>query len=148
MHVLVQREHTGTFGDADALTARRYEVPDRMTVIEILHFVRDAHMLPAVEGGRATWVAEGERPLAVVTQEYLQPWMLARREATLVEMAGRLPKPHLLFRYFARRSPEDVFRQFGGDPVRLSQDDWKPSREITWTVALRDFFAQGERFRR
>ena len=148
MHVLVQREHTGATGDASALTARRYEVPDGVSVLDFLRFVRDAHMLPAVDGGRATWVAEGEGPLAVVTQEYRESWMLAPRDAPLVEVAGRLPRPHVLFRYLAQRAPEDAFRSLGGDPVRLTKDEWKPSREITWTVALRDFFAQGERSRR
>ena len=141
MHVLVHRARAED--EAEAPLPRRFDVPDAITVLELLERVRDAGYLPSLPGGRATWVAEGERPLAVVTQEYLAPWTLVPAPTRLVEVAGRLPRPHLSFRHLAHRLPEDVYRSLGGDPVRLGRDAFKPSKEITWTAALRDFIAQG-----
>ena len=141
MQVLVHRAPTED--DAQSPIPRRFDVPDAITVLDLLARVRDADYLPTLPGGRATWVAEGERPLAVVTQEYLEPWPLLPSATRVVEIAGRLPRPHLLFRHLPRQLPEDAYRSLGGDPVRLGRDAFKPSREITWAVALRDFVASG-----
>ena len=104
---------------------------------------RDAEYLPLLPGGRATWVVEGERPTAIMTQEYRDPWPLLAPGTKVVEVAGRLPHPHFFFRHLARQNPEEAYRRFGGDPVRLGRDAFKPSREISWTAAIRDFVAQG-----
>ena len=141
MNVLVHRARTEE--DADMPIPRRFDVPDSITVLELLARIRDADYLPSLPGGRATWLAEGERPLAIMTQEYLEPWPLLPPAMKVVEIAGRLPHPHISFRHLARQMPEDAYRSFGGDPVRLGRDAFKPSREITWAAALRDFVAQG-----
>ena len=140
MNVLVERDSIGTHEAPGAPRVRRFEVPPATTVLEFLERVRDAHVLPAAPGGRATWIAEGDRPLAILTQEYLAPWTLLPATTRLVEVAGALPRPHLLLRYLERENPEEAFRRLGGDPVRLGRDAFKPSREIDWPSALRDFF--------
>ena len=111
-----------------------------MTVGDFLRRVHGARLLPLVTGGKATWIAEGDRPLAIVTQEYREPWLLVGPNARLVETAGRLPQPHLRLRYVGPRSPEDVFREYGGDPVRLGRGAFEASAEITWSEAFRMFF--------
>ena len=129
--------------DAESPIPRRFDVPDAITVLDFLARVRDAGYLPSLPGGRATWAVEGERPVAVMTQEYLPPWPLLPATTRVVEVAGRLPRPHFSFRHLPRQNPEDAYRSLGGDPVRLGRDAFKASREITWTAALRDFVAQG-----
>lgn len=138
MIVLVHRDSAA--GD-DAPLPRHFEVPDAATLGDLLLRAAKAHYLPPLPGGRATWLVEGERPLAVVTQEYRDPWPLATLATPLPEVAGRLPRPHLRFRFFGRRSPEDVFREFGGDPVRLPRSAWDASAEISWSEAFRRFMS-------
>lgn len=146
MNVLVHRADTQD--DAAQPIPRRFSVPDAIALLDFLRRVRDADYLPNLPGGRATWVAEGDLPLAVVTQEFLEPWPLLPAATPLVEVAGRLPRPHLWFRHLPGESPEEAFRRLGGDPVRLGRDAFKASREITWTAAVRDFLHQGGRLRR
>ena len=126
---------------------RRFDVPDTITLLDFLRRALDAGYLPALPGNRATWVVEGDRPLALATQEYRDPWPLLSVETRLIEVAGRLPRPHLLFRHLAEESPEAAFRRLGGDPVRLGRDAFKASREITWSDALREFFTPAGRRR-
>lgn len=141
MTVLVHRARTED--DGDPPIPRRFDVPDAITVLELLARIRDADYLPSLPGGRATWTVEGERPVAVMTQEYREPWPLLPPDARVVDVAGRLPRTHFFFRHLARVPPEEAYRNLGGDPVRLGRDAFKPSREITWAAALRDFVALG-----
>lgn len=140
MHVLVQREDLRDADDAGSIKVRRFEVSDAATVVDFLRRVRTSNLVPNLAGGRATWVVEGDRPLAVLTQEYREPWALVGANVRLVEVAGRLPRPHVGLRYFAQRSPEDVFREFGGDPVRLGREAFEASHEISWREAFESFF--------
>ena len=140
MHVLVERDELPG-GEVGIPRVRRFEAAEDATVVDFLRRARAANLLPNAPGGRATWLAVGDRPLAVITQEYREPWPLPGANVRLVEVAGRLPKPHLELRYFAQKPPEDVFRQFGGDPVRLGRAMFEASHEITWSEAFRQFFA-------
>ena len=146
MNVLVQRIAVASF-DAAEPAPRRFNVPEAITVLDLLRRVRDADFLPSLPGSRATWVVEGNVPLALAMQEYREPWPLLSAETRFVAVAGRLPRPHLLFRHLEGESPESAFRRLGGDPVRLGRDAFKASKEITWAAALRDFFGPGERSR-
>lgn len=134
MIVLVHRESANEDGTPPP---KAVHVPDGATLLDLLHIVRRLDYLPAIDGGRATWLCEGEMPLAIVTQEYREPWTLVRGERRLEGLAGKLPQPHFLFRYLGKESPEEAFRRYGGDPVRLPKEAWDPSAEITWPDALR-----------
>lgn len=138
MIVLVHREAVHEVDEGSTAFARPLHVPEGATLVELLQAARQ--YLPAIDGGKATWVCEGDRPLAVVTQEYREPWPLTGGSRPLAEVAGTLPRPHFFFRYHAQESPEDVYRRLGGDPVRLPKEAWEASREISWSEALRDFF--------
>ena len=146
MNVLVQRAAVTSFDSAEP-PPRRFSVPEGITVFEFLQRVRKADFLPNLPGNRATWLVEGEAPVALALQEYRDPWPLLPPDTRLTAVAGRLPRPHLYFRHLEGETPEVAFRRFGGDPVRLGRDAFKASKEITWTVALREFFAPGERSR-
>jgi hypothetical protein len=137
MIVLVHREGVGEVDECSVPGARAIHVPEHATLAELLKVVRAREYLPDVPGGRATWVCEGARPLAIVAQEYREPWPLPQTNRSLAELAGTLPRPHFFLRYLGRETPEDAFRRLGGDPVRLPREAWEPSAEITWTSALR-----------
>jgi hypothetical protein len=136
MIVLVHREAVRGVDDS-APFAKAVHVPDSATLAEFLKMQSVREYLPAVDGGRATWVCDGDVPLAVVTQEYREPWLGPAANRPLIQLAGTLPNPHFSFRYLAQESPEDAFKSIGGDPVRLPKEAWEPSAEITWTDALR-----------
>ena len=140
MHVLVQRDDLGEAEDGSTPKVRWLNAEDGVTVGDFLRRVHAARLLPLVTGGQATRIAEGDRSLAVVAQEHRGPWLLVGPNVRLVEVAGRLPLPHVRLHYVGQRSPEDVFREHGGDPVRLGRGAFEASAEITWSEAFRMFF--------
>ena len=148
MIVLVHREAVCMGDDADTPHAKPFHVPERATLAEFLELLRGQGYLASIAGGKATWVCEGDVPLAVVTQEYREPWLLPGAARPVAEVAGTLPRPHFFFRYYAQEAPEEVYRRLGGDPVRLPKEAWEASREISWSEALRDFFTPRNRVRR
>lgn len=146
MIVLVHREAVRGVDDSPPF-AKAVHVPDSATLTEFLKMTSVREYLPAVDGGRATWICQGDVPLAVVTQEYREPWLAPVANRRLIELAGNLPNPHFSFRYLAQELPEDVYRTIGGDPVRLPREAWEPSVEITWTDALRHLLSPRSRSR-
>lgn len=148
MIVLVHREGVCMGDDVDTPHARPIHVPEGTTLTEFLHLLRRQDYFPSIAGGRATWVCEGDRPLAIVTQEYREPWPLTGGGRRVEEVAGTLPRPHFFFRYLAQESPEEAYRRLGGDPVRLPKEAWDASPDISWSDALRQFFSPSARARR
>lgn len=142
MTILVHRE---SVRPADGAQAKLFEAPSHASFGDLLDLIRSARFLPRVPGSRAVWIVEGEAPLAVLTQEFRDPWPLVGLGTPLWEVAGRLPRPHVSFRFLGRRSPEDVYRELGGDPVRLERTAWEPAPDIPWGVALREFFQPHDR---
>ncbi|GEM_PF-3257275 len=142
MTVLVHRESAGP---EDGPRPRMFEIADDASLGDLLRLVAKSSYLPDLPGGRATWLFEGERPLAVATQEYREPWPLVALATPLSQVAGCLPRPHFRFRAFGKRSPEEIFREFGGDPVHLPREAWDASAEITWSEAFRRFFTPPRR---
>lgn len=138
MLVLAHRDAVRA-GDEEGPLSRLFEVSETISLVRFLATMREGRFLPRVFGGRATWVVEGDRPLAVLAQEYRDAWPLTEAGAKLVDLAGTLPRPHLTFRYHGRRLPEDVFRELGGDPVRLGRDAFEASPGINWSTALYDY---------
>lgn len=144
MTIVVHREGVPS-ADDDPPRPKLFEAAEDVTLGELLPRIRQAQYLPPVPGGRATWIVEGERSLGLVMQEYREPWMLVGPGTRVVEIAGRLPRAHLTFRYRGQESPEDVLRELGGDPVRLSKEAWDASPDIPWQEALRRFLTPRRR---
>lgn len=146
MLVLVHREGVRGIDGDSSIPGKAVLVHDRSKLSDLLRVVRGMNYLPAIDGGQATWVCEGAAPLAVVTQEYREAWLLPGADRRLEEVAGQLPHPHFLLRYLGHEIPEEAFRRYGGDPVRLPKEAWEPAVEISWSDALRRFLTPRRSF--
>ena len=73
MAIVIRRDSVAMGDDADAphewVVPGQPDVPLAAVVEPIVH----ARYLASVAGGRATWIVEGERPLAVLAQQWDAP---------------------------------------------------------------------------
>ena len=65
--------------------------------------------LASIAGGRATWILEARRPLAVFAQQWSQPRFLLSPDVRLTSIVDLAATPHLQFRYWCQVDPNIVF---------------------------------------
>lgn len=131
MQVWVDRQSV-CYGDDIHPHHRFYDLPDDTTIRTFLDVIRQDKYLATISGGRATWVCEGTAPLAVVTQEYVESWLLFDGDTMLRSLAEWSAKPlyhgapstQFYFRYCAQHEPGKVFQGLGGDPMTLPVEAW------------------------
>jgi hypothetical protein len=107
--VSFQRQSVCAADDVDAPHETSLSFDQTTTVGDALRKIGELQLLPRIEGGKATWIAVGKNPLAVLAQE----WPKAR---TLVEESSLLQDhlregKNIFFRYLAQESPEIVFER-------------------------------------
>jgi hypothetical protein len=109
MKAYLTRDSVAAGDDADAPHAREIDVPDDVTVTELVQLVwRDAR-LPSISGGQATWALSSIVPLAVGAQQWGAPRILSSFPPKLAELDVKGGTVRLHFSYFAQRDPEAVF---------------------------------------
>ncbi|MBF0387547.1 MAG: hypothetical protein HQL20_06790 [Candidatus Omnitrophica bacterium] len=52
---------------------KEYEVPETLSIREIISFVIRENYLPKISGGKATWSVFSNVPLAVIAQQWVAP---------------------------------------------------------------------------
>ena len=109
MLVTMWRDSVAMGDDADAPHEWIVPVSGDTPIGEVVAAMLDSHYLASIASGQATWIVEGERPLAVVAQQWPAPRWLVAAEApvsTLVRPAGR---PHIEVRYWCQIDPDRVY---------------------------------------
>ncbi|HEX8432887.1 MAG TPA: hypothetical protein VF625_16495, partial [Longimicrobium sp.] len=65
--------------------------------------------LASIAGGRATWIVEGNRPLAVVAQQWWSPRWLVEPELAVSAVSQESGSPDLMLRYWCQVDPKRVY---------------------------------------
>ena len=109
MTLVVWRDSVAAGDDADA--PHEWTVPgERGTPIgTIVETLLRARYLASIAGGRATWIVEGVRPLAVVAQQWTTARWLVPPETVVATVARPERPPDLQLRYWCQVDPDRVF---------------------------------------
>lgn len=109
MKIYVERDSVCAGDDVDAPHAIVFEMFDGSTLREVLEAIRHHRYLASIQGGKATWVATGEFPLAVIAQQWETPHFLLDPDTLANETIGA---KGLYFDYLAQIDPNDIVRAF------------------------------------
>jgi hypothetical protein len=90
-------------------------VDDGATIADVVLAMRQAQFLPPISGGQATWIVEGETPVAVIAQQWIIPKFLVSPE--LPASALRNPQANTDFRvrYATQSDPDEVYESLRRD---------------------------------
>ena|SRR5687768_2705340 len=92
MPVLIWRDSVAMGDDADAPHEWAMPLAGDPSIGAVVAAMLDSRYLASITGGQATWIIEGNRPLAVVAQQWAVPRWLAAPElpvSTLRRSGGR-----------------------------------------------------------
>ena len=73
MNVYLSRASVCAGDDVDAPHNKTIYVSDGMPILDILSLVSDSGYLPLIAGGKATWSASSNVPIAVLAQQWIKP---------------------------------------------------------------------------
>ena len=79
------------------------------TLRDVVNELLRKRYLASIEGGRATWILEASRPLAVLAQQWERPRFLVDAEAAVGKYISRGQPPELRLRYWCQTDPDKVF---------------------------------------
>jgi hypothetical protein len=114
----IWRDSVAAGDDADAPHEWRLAVDTDATVGSVVRTIQSARYLASIIGGKATWVVEGARPLAVVAQQWTEPRFLLDPATSIHEVVRAGGSPHLEVRYWIQVDPDRVFEELhAGRPL-------------------------------
>jgi hypothetical protein len=98
-------------GDDAVPHARLIDVPPDRRLSDVVNDLVEHHYLASIVGGRATWIlVAGQRPLAVLAQQWAEPRYLVD-SAQPISSFGTTDGVSLMFRYWLQRDPDHVFAE-------------------------------------
>src|SRR5262249_7279956 len=106
--LVVQRDSVCAGDDCDAPHELKLSVGDN-TLRDVVRELLGKGYLASIAGGRATWILEASRPLAVLAQQWEQPRFLVDPEAAIGKYISRDRPPDLRLRYWCQVDPDKVF---------------------------------------
>jgi hypothetical protein len=109
LKVTVERDSVCAGDDVDAPHSESIWTRQDCTLAHVLECIRDMGYLARISGGRATWIVESNRPLAVMAQQWNSPRFLVAPETRLVDCADLSGRRSLFFRYWCQVDPGVVF---------------------------------------
>jgi len=81
-------------------------IPEEATLGSCLQDILNRGYLPKISGGKATWVADFDQPVAVVAQEWDKPRFVVPEDTSISSWTGPIA---IHFRYWAQSDPQLVF---------------------------------------
>ena len=109
MTVVIWRDSVAMGDDVDAPHEWAMPAMGNTTIGEIVDAMVRERYLASIIGGRATWIVEGNRPLAVVAQQWTEPRWLVTPELPLAVLRRPSGRPDLEIRYWCQADPDRVF---------------------------------------
>src|SRR5690554_2533564 len=109
IRVVLERDSVCAADDFDGRHAKTIGLDPGITVRDAIEKLRTLYPLPLISGGRATWVICTQlKPVALVAQELNEEKYFVDPCSPLLDHMGE-SDPRIHFRYFAQRSPDEVF---------------------------------------
>ena len=109
MSVVIWRDSVAMGDDADAPHEWLLPAAEGVTIGAVVDTMLRSAYLAQVAGGRATWIVEGVRPLAVVAQQWAAPRWLVSSEVAVAELGRPGGRPDFHVRYWGQVDPERVY---------------------------------------
>lgn len=109
MRIVIWRDSVAMGDDIDAPHERIVDVPDDASIGTIVADLANGAYLASIAGGRATWIVDGTRPLAVVAQQWDVPRWLVAPDAPAAPLRRPDGSPDFHVRYWLQVDPERVF---------------------------------------
>jgi hypothetical protein len=107
--IVIWRDSVAMGDDVDAPHEWIAPVPGDAAIGAVVEAMQRARYLASIAGGRATWIVEGARPLAVVAQEWAAPRWLVTPELPVAELRRPGGRPDLEVRYWCQVDPDWVY---------------------------------------
>jgi hypothetical protein len=107
--LVIWRDSVAAGDDADAPHEWLLSAAPDASVADVVERIASAHYLASISGGEATWILEGDRPLAVVAQQWTEPRFLVDPALPVADLVSPSARPHVNARYWCQVSPELVF---------------------------------------
>ncbi len=108
MEILLERDSVCAGDDCDAPHRHTLAVKESATLEDVVNRIVKINYLAKISGDEATWVVVGDKPIAVIAQQWRKPRFLVDEYRPFREYIHE--KIHV--RYLAQKSPEDVFNQY------------------------------------
>ncbi|MDB6174886.1 MAG: hypothetical protein JWL59_4197 [Chthoniobacteraceae bacterium] len=109
LSITIWRESVCAGDDCDAPHELCLLLPHDISLGDVAERILGARYLASITGGKATWILDAQRPLAVFAQQWTQPRFLVSPDTPLASLFDHAAKPHLQFRYWCQADPERVF---------------------------------------
>ena len=107
--LIVWRESVCAGDDCDAPHELKLHLSSEVPLRHFAKQIVEARYLAHIEGGSATWILNGNRPLAVFAQQWEQPLFLLPPATPIGAVIAADSIPHFRFRYFCQVDPHQVF---------------------------------------
>jgi hypothetical protein len=110
MKVYVTRTSVCAGDDVDAPHNTTLSLSDDFTLDDIVWAIQQARYLPNIDGGQATWSVASGIPIAVMTQQWLEPRMLTSLDFVKdkLDIVDRTIRVHV--NYHAQTDPQIVWK--------------------------------------
>lgn len=109
LNLIIERDSVCAGDDCDAPHRVSIQVPSESTLAQVLDVIQSRGYLAQITGGRATWIVEADRPLAVMAQQWKTPKFLIASETRIAACQTNDGSRSLFFRYWCQVDPDRVF---------------------------------------
>jgi hypothetical protein len=109
MSVTIWRDSVAAGGDVDAPHERVVRLAADSSVRTLVAKGIAAGYLPTIADGRATWILEGRRPIAVLAQQWTEPRWLVDPETSIAELRRESGRPQFQVVYWCQVDPRRVY---------------------------------------
>jgi hypothetical protein len=105
----IRRDSVSAGDDVDAPHELSLTLASEDTLIRVCELLLQAEFPARIAGGRATWILEAERPLAVIAQQWLEPRFLVDKTTPALTLVRSDVKPSMHLKYWCQADPGLVF---------------------------------------
>lgn len=110
MTVVIWRDSVAAGDDSDAPHEWAAPVASNATIEAVVDAIIQRRYLASISGGRATWIVEGARPLAVIAQQWTTPRWLVPPESSISTYRRPGGAPDIQMLYWLQVDPDRVYQ--------------------------------------
>jgi hypothetical protein len=121
--MIVWRDSVAAGDDVFAPHEIKIKIDNNESIETTLKKILATHYLPSIQGGKATWIVVGKKPVAVVAQQWSKPHFLVEAAARTENLIDFTKDHHLEFMYWCQVDPNEVIASIEqGNPL---PDKWQ-----------------------
>jgi len=105
----VWRDSVCAGDDCDAPHEIGLTLPADASLAFVADILMNKSYLALIDGGKATWILEGRKSIAVFAQQWDRPRFLVSPTAPISSFVDSPARPNLQFKYWCQVDPETVF---------------------------------------